>query len=40
MLRLNIAKKRNVAVDRVSNLDAFPKINEDYKKKTSMGGGC
>ena len=40
MLRLNVAKKRNIAVNRVCNLDAFPKINEDYKKKTVMGGGC
>ena len=39
MLRLNVAKKHSSAVNKVCNLDAFPKINEDYKKKSAMGGG-
>ncbi|XP_023931125.1 endoplasmic reticulum-Golgi intermediate compartment protein 2 [Lingula anatina] len=38
MLRLNVAKRKQ-AINVVKELDAFPKVPEDYVEKSSTGGG-
>lgn len=38
MLRLNVSKKKALKV--VKELDAFPKVPDNYKETTVSGGGC
>ena len=39
MRRLNVPVNRKQAFKIVKELDAFPKVPDDYKQTTSSGGG-
>jgi hypothetical protein len=33
-------RKRNINIKAVKQFDAFPKIPEDYRKQSAVGGAC